>query len=104
MKCKRCGAVRGLIDGLCDNCSLEVHGCLFPWLDGHDHTVCERLVANMNDEKECTHARTQIQLTKSGIKKVCKDCGTVVKDLSEEVTIEKVILPMPNLEKTLEGE
>ena len=52
----------------------------------------------MSDE-QCTHSETQIRLTKSGIKRVCKDCGAVVKDLSDEVTIEKVILPMPNLEK-----
>ena len=52
----------------------------------------------MSDEK-CKHLETQIRLTKSGVKRVCKVCGVIVKDLGEEVMIEKVILPMPNLEK-----
>jgi len=52
----------------------------------------------MSNEK-CTHPKTQIRLTKSGIKRVCKVCGAIVKDLGEEVMIEKVILPMPDLEK-----
>jgi predicted amidophosphoribosyltransferase len=39
VKCKRCGAVRGLIDGLCDNCTLELYGCLFPWVNSRE--VCE---------------------------------------------------------------
>ena len=53
----------------------------------------------MSDEKECEHTETRIELTKSGIKRVCKTCGKVVGDLSEEVTIEKVVLPTPDLEK-----
>jgi len=54
----------------------------------------------MTDEKEkCTHSETQIRLTKSGIKKVCKICGAIIKDYGEDVTIEKVILPMPDVEK-----
>ena len=52
----------------------------------------------MSDEK-CKHSETRIELTKSGIKRVCKVCGEVVGDLSEEVTIEKVVLPTPDLEK-----
>jgi len=32
MKCKECGRVRGLIDGICDDCTIKKHGCLFPWL------------------------------------------------------------------------
>ena len=52
----------------------------------------------MGGEK-CNHSETEVKLTKSGVKRVCKVCGAVVKDLSEEVTIEKVILPMPDLEK-----
>lgn len=55
----------------------------------------------MSDEKECTHIETQIKLTKSGVKRVCKNCGKIVKDLGDEVMIEKVVLPMPNLEKDL---
>lgn len=54
----------------------------------------------MNDEK-CNHSDTQIKLTKSGVKRVCKNCGKIVKDLGDEVMIEKVVLPMPNLEKNL---
>ncbi len=52
----------------------------------------------MSDEK-CTHSDARIELTKSGIKKVCKICGKVLKDYGEEVTIEKVILPTPDVEK-----
>jgi len=52
----------------------------------------------MSDEKECTHSETEVKLTKSGIKRVCKVCGAVVKDLSGEVTIEKVVLPMPSFQ------
>lgn len=53
----------------------------------------------MDDEKKCTHPETQIRLTKSGIKRVCKNCGAIIKDYGEDVTIEKVILPMPDVEK-----
>ena len=53
----------------------------------------------MNDEN-CDHSETRIELTKSGIKKVCKVCGKVLKEMSEEVIIEKIILPLPDLEKT----
>lgn len=52
----------------------------------------------MSDEN-CPHSETEVKLTKSGVKRVCKVCGTVVKDLSEEVTIEKVVLPTPDIEK-----
>ena len=98
MRCKRCKRARGLIDGLCDDCSLELHGCLFPWLEDHNHKVCEKVKSAMDDRK-CTHSETRIELTKSGIKRVCKGCGKILKDLGDEVTIEKVILPMPDLEK-----
>ena len=56
---------------------------------------------NMNDNENtgCTHPETRIELTKSGIKKVCKACGEGLKDFSEGVTIEKVVLPTPDLEK-----
>lgn len=52
----------------------------------------------MSDEK-CKHPETRIELTKSGVKRVCKICGRVVKDLADEVVIEKVILPIPDVEK-----
>lgn len=32
MKCWRCKRIRALIDGLCDDCTLALFGCLFPWL------------------------------------------------------------------------
>ena len=55
----------------------------------------------MNDDEKCTHSETRIELTKSGIKKVCKICGAVIKSYDEEVTIEKVVLPVPDVEKIL---
>lgn len=54
----------------------------------------------MSDEK-CKHPRTKIELTKSSIKKVCQICGAVVKSYDEEVTIEKVVPPQIDVEKTL---
>ena len=30
--CRKCGRDRGLIDGLCDDCTIEETGTLFPWL------------------------------------------------------------------------
>ncbi len=32
MSCSRCGRDRGTIAGLCDDCTLEAKGMLFPWL------------------------------------------------------------------------
>lgn len=31
--CKRCGRYRGLIDGLCDDCTIALYGWLCPWLE-----------------------------------------------------------------------
>lgn len=53
----------------------------------------------MDDEKKCDHPETRVELTKSGIKKVCKICGAIIKDYGEDVTIEKVVLPEVNVEK-----
>jgi len=33
-KCRECGRYRGLIDSLCDDCTIRIHGELFPWLLG----------------------------------------------------------------------
>ena len=53
----------------------------------------------MSEEKECEHPGTTLVMTKSKLKRVCVLCGEVLEDLSEEVTIEKVVLPMPDVEK-----
>ena len=48
---------------------------------------------------KCKHTETRIVARKSSIRRVCKACGKVLKDFSEEVTIEKVVLPVSDVEK-----
>ena len=53
----------------------------------------------MSDEKECLHTDTELVVKSDKVRRVCKLCGEVVQEFGKEVIIEKVILPMPDVEK-----
>lgn len=52
----------------------------------------------MNDEK-CPHTDTELVVKSGKVRRVCKLCGEVVEEFGKEVVIEKVIIPMSDVEK-----
>lgn len=40
--CKRCFKPRALMDGLCDDCTMELYGSLCPWLENSSENSTDR--------------------------------------------------------------
>jgi len=81
MNCKICNRARALMDGVCDDCTMEQTGKLLPWLEDDSKEVKIEL-------KPCPFCEGEVKLIEIGndftkkrsVEIICRKCSVIMKN------------------------